>query len=179
MTSNLGSQFLLDGIKEDRTFTEGTEDKVMQQLRMHFRPEFLNRIDDIIIFKPLTKNEIAQIVKLTLKDLNKRLEERNLSREEILKSSSLISAMSMLTALCLDYEASEDWYRELQNYAAKLKKTDSEYKSVQGKLAYLDISLPQRGSKGLIKIIGNVFQIMKDKQLNVPSFSVKIGRAHV
>ncbi len=81
MTSNLGSQFLLEGIKDDRTFVEGTEDKVMQQLRMHFRPEFLNRIDDIIIFKPLTKNEIRQIVQLTLKDLNKRLNEKNIEIE--------------------------------------------------------------------------------------------------
>ena len=78
MTSNLGSQFLLEGIKDDRTFVKGAEDKVMQQLRMHFRPEFLNRIDDIIIFKPLTKNEIRQIVQLTLKDLNKRLNEKNI-----------------------------------------------------------------------------------------------------
>lgn len=81
MTSNLGSQFLLEGIKEDRTFSEGTEEKVMQQLRMHFRPEFLNRIDDIIIFKPLTKKEISHIVKLILRDLNKRLSERNIEIE--------------------------------------------------------------------------------------------------
>ncbi len=81
MTSNLGSQFLLEGIKEDRTFSEGTEEKVMQQLRMNFRPEFLNRIDDIIIFKPLMKNEISQIVKLTLNDLNKRLKEKNIEIE--------------------------------------------------------------------------------------------------
>jgi ATP-dependent Clp protease ATP-binding subunit ClpB len=81
MTSNLGSQFLLEGIKDDRTFAEGTEDKVMQQLRMHFRPEFLNRIDDIIIFKPLTKTEISQIVQLTLNDLNKRLNEKNIQVE--------------------------------------------------------------------------------------------------
>lgn len=96
----------------------------------------------------------------------------SLSKEEILKSSSLISGMSMLTALCLDYESSEDWYNELQNYAARLKKTDFEYKNIQGKLAYLDIALPQRGSKGLINIIGNVFHIMADKQLKIPSFSV-------
>jgi ATP-dependent Clp protease ATP-binding subunit ClpB len=53
----------------------------MQQLRMHFRPEFLNRIDDIIIFKPLTKKEISHIVKLILGDLNKRLSERNIEIE--------------------------------------------------------------------------------------------------
>ena len=79
MTSNLGSQYLLEGIREDRTFTEGTEEKVMQQLRMHFRPEFLNRIDDTVIFKPLTRREISHIVHLTLKDLNRRLAERGIT----------------------------------------------------------------------------------------------------
>lgn len=95
-----------------------------------------------------------------------------LPREEILRSPSLMCGMSMLNALCLDYESSEQWYVELQSYAARLKKHDSEYKSVQGKLAYLDIALPQRGNKGLIEIIGSVFQVIKDKQLKVPSFSV-------
>ena len=95
-----------------------------------------------------------------------------LPQEEILKSPSLMCGMSMLTAMCLDYEASEQWYSKLNKYAARLKKTDSEYKSVQGKLAYLDIALPQRGSRGLIEIISSVFHIMADKQLKVPSFSV-------
>ncbi|WP_293009402.1 MULTISPECIES: LuxR C-terminal-related transcriptional regulator [unclassified Oscillibacter] len=95
-----------------------------------------------------------------------------LPRQETLKSPSLMCGMSMLTAMCLDYEASERWYSELQGYAARLKKTDSEYKSVQGKLAYLDIALPQRVSRGLIEVVGSVFHVMTDKQLKVPSFSV-------
>lgn len=95
-----------------------------------------------------------------------------LPSDEILKSPALICGMSMLTAMCMDYEASEEWYSELQGYAARLKKTDSEYKSVQGRLAYLDIALPQRGSKGLIEVAGSVFRVMTDKQLKVPSFSV-------
>ena len=95
-----------------------------------------------------------------------------LPQEEILKSPPLMCGMSMLTAMCLDYEASERWYSELQGYAAQLKKTDSAYKTVQGKLAYLDIALPQRGSKGLIDVVGSVFRVMTDKQLKVPSFSV-------
>ena len=78
MTSNLGSQFLLEGINEDRTFKPGVEDQVHQQLRAHFRPEFINRIDDIIIFKPLTRPEIAKIVTLILHELNKRLTDRNI-----------------------------------------------------------------------------------------------------
>lgn len=95
-----------------------------------------------------------------------------LPREEILKSPPLMCGMSMLTAMCLDFDASERWYSELQNYAVLLKRTDTEYKSVQGKLAYLDIALPQRVSKGLIEVVGNVFRVMTDKQLKVPSFSV-------
>jgi len=92
--------------------------------------------------------------------------------EEILKSSSLMCAMSMLTAMCLDYDASEQWYYELKSYASHLKKTGPEYKSVQGRLSYLDIALPQRGSKGLIDVISSVFSVVKDKKLNVPPFSV-------
>jgi len=95
-----------------------------------------------------------------------------LPREEVLRSPSLMCGMSMLTAMCMDYEASEQWYRELQNYAAKLRRTDSECRDVRGKLAYLDIALPQRGSRGLIDVIGSVFRVMSDRELNVPAFSV-------
>jgi len=95
-----------------------------------------------------------------------------LPNEEILKSPSLMCGMSMLTSLCLDYKASERWYAALQDCAAQLKKTDSAYKNAQGKLAYLDIALPQRGSRGLIEVIGSVFRVMTDKQLKVPAFSV-------
>lgn len=95
-----------------------------------------------------------------------------LPREEILKFPSLISGMSMLSALCMNYEASESWYMDLQNYFNQLKKTDYEYKSVQGKLAYLDIGLPQRGSRGISKIIISVFRLIVDTHLKMPSFSV-------
>lgn len=96
----------------------------------------------------------------------------SLPQEEILKSSSLICGMSMLNSLCLDYEASEYWYNELQEYATRLKKNDSEYKDVQGKLIYLDISLPHRSSKKLVEFIGNVIHIIVDKQIKLPAFSV-------
>lgn len=95
-----------------------------------------------------------------------------LPRTEVLRSPALMCAMSMLTSMCLDYETSEMWYQELQHYAAGLRRTDSEYKEVQGRLAYLDIALPQRGSRGLIEVIANVFRVMSDRQLSVPSFSV-------
>ena len=96
----------------------------------------------------------------------------DLPRDEILRSPALMCGMSMLTAMCLDYEASEQWYDALAGYASQVKKSDSEYKSTRGKLAYLDIALPQRGSRGLIDVIGNVFRFMSEKQVNVPSFSV-------
>lgn len=95
-----------------------------------------------------------------------------LPREEILRSPSLMCGMSMLTAMCLDYESSEQWYRELESYAARLKRSDPEYRETRGKLAYLDIALPQRGSKSLIGVIESVFRVMSDRQLKVPSFSV-------
>ena len=79
MTSNIGSQYLLDGIGEDGEFLPDTEQKVMGDLRNYFRPEFLNRLDETILFKPLTEKEIGSIVELLLADLNKRLADKELS----------------------------------------------------------------------------------------------------
>ncbi len=81
MTSNIGSQYLLDGINEDGTIKTENENLVMQDLRAHFRPEFLNRLDEIIMFKPLTKENIRGIIELLIKDVNKRLEDRDLKIE--------------------------------------------------------------------------------------------------
>ncbi len=79
MTSNLGAQSLLEGIRDDGTIEENAQSEVMNELRMHFRPEFLNRLDEIIMFRPLTKDNINGIVDLIVDDLNKRLEEREIS----------------------------------------------------------------------------------------------------
>ena len=73
MTSNIGSSYLLDGIEEDGTIRQESQDLVMNDLRAHFRPEFLNRLDEIIMFKPLTKENIGYIVELMMADLNRRL----------------------------------------------------------------------------------------------------------
>ncbi len=81
MTSNIGSTYLLDGIDEKGEIKEETEEMVMSDLRNHFRPEFLNRLDEIILFKPLTKDNIGKIVELLVKDLNKRLSDQELSLE--------------------------------------------------------------------------------------------------
>ena len=79
MTSNLGSQFLLDGIEANGEISKYATDMVQNELRIHFRPEFLNRLDEVIMFKPLTKENIGGIVDLLLKDLNKRLADRQLT----------------------------------------------------------------------------------------------------
>ena len=81
MTSNLGSAHLLEGIEADGTINAQTEEAVMNELRGNFRPEFLNRLDEIIMFKPLTKDNIGNIIHLLMQDLNKRLVDREISVE--------------------------------------------------------------------------------------------------
>ena len=81
MTSNIGSQYLLDGIDENGSIKPEAEAMVMQDLRAHFRPEFLNRLDETILFKPLTKDNISHIVDLMVADVNRRLEDRELKVE--------------------------------------------------------------------------------------------------
>ena len=81
MTSNIGSSYLLDGIDEDGEITMQAENLVMNDLRAHFRPEFLNRLDETILFKPLTKSDIRSIINLLLADLNKRLQDKELRLE--------------------------------------------------------------------------------------------------
>ena len=79
MTSNIGSPYLLDGIDENGEIKEEAQKEVMDDLRGHFRPEFLNRLDEIIMFKPLTKDNIGSIVDLMVKELNDRLADQELS----------------------------------------------------------------------------------------------------
>lgn len=81
MTSNIGASYLLDGINEDGTIKPEAEAAVMNDLRAHFRPEFLNRLDEIILFKPLTKDNIGGIVDLMVKELSDRLADQELSLE--------------------------------------------------------------------------------------------------
>ena len=81
LTSNIGAQSLLDGIKEDGTIPEEVRKEVMDALHAHFRPEFLNRLDEIILFKPLVQKDMERISALILKDINKRLQEKRLHIE--------------------------------------------------------------------------------------------------
>ena len=79
MTSNIGSSYLLDGIQEDGSIRPESAEMVQNDLRAHFRPEFLNRLDEIIMFKPLTKENIGGIVDLLVAELNRRLEDQQIS----------------------------------------------------------------------------------------------------
>ena len=81
MTSNIGSSYLLEGINEDGNIKPEAQDMVMNDLKNHFRPEFLNRLDETIMFKPLTKANITNIIDLLVKDLNRRLADKELSVE--------------------------------------------------------------------------------------------------
>jgi ATP-dependent Clp protease ATP-binding subunit ClpB len=81
LTSNIGSHYLLEGITSSGEIKESARESVMKELGGHFRPEFLNRIDEIVLFKPLTLEEITLIVDLLLEDVTKRLRERGISLE--------------------------------------------------------------------------------------------------
>ena len=79
MTSNIGSQYLLDGMDENGNISQESQNAVMEDLRAHFRPEFLNRLDETLMFKPLTKDNIYDIIDLLVADVNKRLADREIS----------------------------------------------------------------------------------------------------
>ncbi len=91
MTSNIGSQYLLEGVSDRGEIEESARDSVMREMRQHFRPEFLNRVDDIVLFKPLTIEEIERIVDLQMVDLRRRLAERNIAIELSSEARELIA----------------------------------------------------------------------------------------
>ena len=90
MTSNIGASYLLDGIDEKGNISEEAEKQVMNDLRAHFRPEFLNRLDETILFKPLTRDNIGGIIKLIIADLNKRLANKELTVKLTPEAENLI-----------------------------------------------------------------------------------------
>ena len=97
---------------------------------------------------------------------------RSLPEAEILASPSLMQGMSMLCALAMDYEGSERWYGELQAFAERCGRQDAAGKQARSRLAWLDISLPQRGVNGLTETIPAVFRLLTNKEVTLPSFSV-------
>lgn len=90
MTSNIGASYLLDGIDQNGQISEEAEKMVFDDLRAHFRPEFLNRLDETILFKPLTKDNIGGIIRLIIADLNRRLSDKELTVELSPQAESFI-----------------------------------------------------------------------------------------
>lgn len=91
MTSNIGSNFLIDGIRQDGTVDEKVKQKVEDETKKYFKPEFLNRVDDIVVFSPLTEDQIVKIIELAMKDIEKRLEERNITLQLTEKAKKFIA----------------------------------------------------------------------------------------
>ena len=81
MTSNIGSNYLIDGIRPDGSVADDVKQKVEDETKKYFRPEFLNRIDEIVVFSPLTEDQIVKIIEMSMKDIEKRLEEREIKLE--------------------------------------------------------------------------------------------------
>jgi len=79
MTSNIGSPFLIENIKDDGTIEEDIRDQVRDEMKLHFRPEFLNRIDDVVVFSPLTEEDVVKIIDIQLSEIEKRLAEREIT----------------------------------------------------------------------------------------------------
>ena len=94
LTSNLGSQFLLEGIDKEGNITPEAEEAVMAQLKSSFRPEFLNRLDEIIMFKPLTKENLSGIIDLQMEGINRLLGEKELSVELTDAAKELVAERS-------------------------------------------------------------------------------------
>src|SRR5690606_26520353 len=90
MTSNIGSSYLLEGIKSDGTIDEEAKEEVMRELKISFKPEFLNRIDEIVMFKPLQKNDIFKIIDLQIKEIELKLEDRQIKIEVTDKEKGFI-----------------------------------------------------------------------------------------
>lgn len=91
MTSNIGSSYLLEGIDDDGNIKQEAQNMVLADLKNHFRPEFLNRLDETIMFKPLTKGNITSIIDLLVKDLNRRLEDKELKVELTLAAKEYVA----------------------------------------------------------------------------------------
>jgi len=94
MTSNIGSSFLIDNIREDGSVEDEIKQKVEDETKKYFRPEFLNRIDDIVVFSPLTEKQIVEIIRLAMKDIERRLEEREITLKLTDAAENLIARES-------------------------------------------------------------------------------------
>ena len=141
MTSNLGSSYLLEGIEEDGEIKPECEEAVMAELQGSFRPEFLNRLDEIILFKPLAKHDIGGIIYLLMEDLNKRLVEREISVE--------------LTEAAREFIVEHGYdpvygARPLKRYLQKTVETLAAKKILAGKVGAGDVILVDVENGGLV-----------------------------
>jgi len=132
MTSNIGSHILLENTGREGEIDDVTREKVMRELRYGFRPEFLNRIDDIVLFKPLTQAEVKQIVKLVIKTLSKRLAERDIKIE--------------LTEAALDHIVAEGWNpeygaRPVKRFIQKEIETELSRQMIKGRISEGDTAI--------------------------------------
>ncbi|WP_130863935.1 ATP-dependent chaperone ClpB [Bacilliculturomica massiliensis] len=123
MTSNIGSAYLTDNIRQDGTIDEEIKTQVEEEMKRHFRPEFINRIDDIVVFSPLTEGQIAEIIDIAMKPLIRKLEERNIALTLTAEARTLIASESYTPA----YGA-----RPVKRYLQKYVETELAEKLIRG-----------------------------------------------
>lgn len=148
MTSNIGSPFLIEGIRESGDIPAEVRQKVLGELRQHFRPEFLNRVDEIVLFKPLARDEIKKIVDLQVADLQKRLSARRISLELTEEGRSFIAEHGYDPI----YGA-----RPLKRFLQRELETPLARSLIQGDI--------QEGEKILIDAGGDTLQLKKPKEV--------------
>ncbi|MGI6622188.1 MAG: ATP-dependent chaperone ClpB [Acetivibrionales bacterium] len=140
MTSNIGSRYLLDNIGEDGELDEATRNKVMSELKYGFKPEFLNRVDDIVLFKPLTRAEVKEIVKLVINTVSDRLAEKEMKLE--------------ISGSALDYIVQNGWNpeygaRPVKRFIQKEIETELGRLLIKGSLSEGDTALVDSDGKSL------------------------------
>ena len=126
MTSNIGSTYLIDNIRQDGTIDEEVKKQVEDEMKRHFRPEFINRIDDIVVFSPLTESQITQIIDIAIKGLVARLAEREITLTLTDEAKRFIASESYTPA----YGA-----RPVKRYLQKHVETELASKLIKGEIS--------------------------------------------
>ncbi|OZV14050.1 ATP-dependent chaperone ClpB [Tissierella sp. P1] len=143
MTSNIGSSYLLEGIRPDGSIDESAKDKVMNEMRRMFRPEFLNRVDEIVMFKPLQRDEIFKIIDLQIEEISSRLEDRQISVELTDEAKDLI----LNRAYSIQYGA-----RPVKRFLQKYLETEIGRMIIRGDLKDKDDVIVSCDEQGNLKI---------------------------
>jgi ATP-dependent Clp protease ATP-binding subunit ClpB len=146
MTSNIGSEYLLEGIDKSGEIKEDAKKKARDIMKRSFRPEFLNRIDEIVLFKPLQKLEIVKIIDLSVKDIQKRLKERNI----------MISLTDQAKTFIIEQAYSPSFgARPIKRYLQKYLETELAKKMIKGEILDEDVALIDVEGEGLTIKKGN------------------------